>query len=867
MGKKFKPKGPPRYAHQRRGLIKTIETGGVCALLFDPGCISGDTLVKINRAGVTRTMALRDLEFKFNGGVSRSRSWAPSIPTMIQRAEGGVVRLVPVVRVAESGIKPLYKLLLEDGRSIRATSDHPFLTPEGSTPLEKLVPGNLVLVNGGRSKAGRLIKQRYRERAGLRHHPFAYKRDARTSPYRVAEHRLVVEADMNGLSLSDYVNRLREGELEGLTFLQVKEHVHHLDFNPVNNDRSNLQVLSPSEHHRLHAEMGKGKHVLEQVVPARVTSITADAEEMTYDVTVASEPHNFIADGFALQNTGKTAVALDYMSLLALKAEPDEAGVREVRVLVTAPLAAVDTWVMQSEQYVSEDINVWAEALGGSIRQRAEALAARGGRPFKKESRTRAKHGPHGIHYEKSLMIRKRTDEPFAHDADGPASLGIQKPRLIIQIINLDTFSSRQQVGKSSSTVADVLLDAIKRFNPELVLVDESHKIKSATSNVSRMLSRVGRNASRRMILTGTVMPAGPLDVFGQWRFLNPYAFGEIQPDGEHKTATFDGFRRKFAEMGGYLGHQVVGYKNLDEMQKIMALNAEVARKEDALDLPPALPAIVPVTPSKVEAKAYDEMKKGLAVQLASGLHAASSNRLSQTMRLRQITSGFIPDDVGTMNVLGDSKAKVIESLVHDTLAGEKRIVVFVLFLYEIEMLRKKLAKEGTELMVISGATKPEERQRLRMRFGSDNPARIVMVAQVRTMSLAVNELVTASHAIFGSLSQQRDDLIQAQDRLNRIGQTRPVTFWYCLVPGTIDEVIYNAHQTRTNLETAVLRHIFDADEATSLESVIARRSEDEQSEQAGRLNDDGVGGIERIYGDASEIVQAAPTPEEGTNV
>ena len=75
---------------------------------------------------------------------------------------------------------------------------------------------------------------------------------------------------------------------------------------------------------------------------------------------------------------GKTAVVLDYASILALKSKSGEA-----RVLVVAPLAAVDTWVIQSETYVHDDVNVWAEALGGSIRQRAAALASRGGQPTK----------------------------------------------------------------------------------------------------------------------------------------------------------------------------------------------------------------------------------------------------------------------------------------------------------------------------------------------------------------------------------------------------------------------------------------------------------------------------------------------------
>src|SRR3546814_9415310 len=69
----------------------------------------------------------------------------------------------------------------------------------------------------------------------------------------------------------------------------------------------------------------------------------------------------------------------------------------------------------------------------------------------------------------------------------------------------------------------------------------------------------------------------------------------------------------------------------------------------------------------------------------------------------------------------------------------------------------------------------------------------------MRTMSLAVNELVTASHAVYASLSERRDDWVQSRDRLHRIGQKRPVTFWNVLVPKSVDEVIYQAHLVREN--------------------------------------------------------------------
>jgi len=512
---------------------------------------------------------------------------------------------------------------------------------------------------------------------------------------------------------------------------------------------------------------------------------------------------------------GKTATVLDYAALLALKSPAPE-----VRVLVVCPLVAVDTWVLQAEIFTSPQVNVWAEALGGGLLQRAEALAARGGNPYphpfgwrKGDPPPKRRLGhPRALHFEKSWAFFSRRDGQVGAvtSSEGPDGLGVNKPRLVIEVINIDTLASRATVG--AKTMADVMVDAIQRYAPDLVVVDESHKIKGAQANASRLLGRVSKYVRRRVILTGTVMPHSPLDVFGQWRFLQPYAFGELQPDGSTRQATITGFRTRYAELGGWMGKEVVSFKRLDEMQMIMAKNAVVARKAEALDLPPTTDVTIPVTLSAAEKRAYSDMKDQLATQLSSGALASVPNRLAQLLRLRQITAGHLPDDNGVINVVGNSKVNTIRSLVQDTLAGEHRIVVFAYFTIEIAMLKQALkagpGDQPTEVMVIEGGTSNDDRQRMRRRFGSDDPARMVLIAQIKTMSLAVNELITSNHAIFASMSQQRDDWVQARDRLDRIGQTRPVTYWYALAPGTVDEVILKSHRERTSLEDAMLRHI-----------------------------------------------------------
>ena len=518
--------------------------------------------------------------------------------------------------------------------------------------------------------------------------------------------------------------------------------------------------------------------------------------------------------------TGKTAATIDFLSVLALSrshrpVDPES----ETRVLVVCPLAAVDTWVTQMETYASPQVGFWAEALGGTIIQRAEALASRGGRPFTprtarqtaaKAPRPRsnvswgrrptptARASQRDAHVSRSRIITGRDPLPLI-GAPSAAPLDTQRgpdavegPRLVIEVLNLDTFSSRVQVG--SRTSADVLLDAVTRFAPEVVVVDESHRIKGASSNVSRLLARIGRRVPRRIILTGTVMPHSPMDVYGQWRFLDPEAFSLPQQDGTRKPMSYGAFESRYAKLGGWMGRQAIGFQRLDEMQAVMSERASVVRKADALDLPKTTDVVIPVNLDATEQKAYDEMKKNLVAQIGTATVIAP-NRLTQMLRLRQITSGA-------------SKVRTIRSIVHDTLNGESRIVVFAQFRDEIRALETALAVKGTEVMTITGDTPPADRMAYRRRFGSPDPARLVLLCQIRTMSLAVNELVTASHAVFATLPQQRDDLVQARDRLHRIGQTLPVTFWYAIAHNTVDEVVMTSHRHRSNLERAMLRHV-----------------------------------------------------------
>lgn len=204
-------------------------------------------------------------------------------------------------------------------------------------------------------------------------------------------------------------------------------------------------------------------------------------------------------------------------------------------------------------------------------------------------------------------------------------------------------------------------------------------------------------------------------------------------------------------------------------------------------------------------------MKHDLLVQFSDGAAMTASTKLTQMLRLRQVTCGFVTDDAGLKSEIGTSRLDACVELLEDIMAGEDRCVVFAWSRWECERLHARLTKSpihGAKPELITGETVEAERLAIRNRFGAKGGGKQVLIAQSRTISLGVNELVSSCYGIFLSLTQQRDDLQQAIARLDRQGQVRPVTIYYLVGNQTVDQVILQSHRDRTDLERALLDHL-----------------------------------------------------------
>jgi len=487
---------------------------------------------------------------------------------------------------------------------------------------------------------------------------------------------------------------------------------------------------------------------------------------------------------------GKTGATLAWIDKMAKR-------MGEFRVLVVSPLTAADTWVLQPPDFMKSPVK--ARFIQGSTPDILDKIA-------------------------KARDWRSVPDARVGVNHGGTLKRALGGSKVTIMSISAGALSTYCKTGERTRMVR--VLRAVRKYSPHLVIVDESHIIKSGEANLSKAMYQIGREAPHRIILTGTVTPNGPLDVYGQWRFLAPWTFSDQYGEPFTKDPLLmtraekasirpwpmGRMKSRYTTPGGYKGKGIGDYINLDEMNDRVAERAMVVTKDDALDLPGVTPDMnIHIKLSNAEQRAYDEMRDELAAEMADGSLLEAPNALAKIMKLRQIAAGFVKDtETGEIHELGSTMRDAVKEIVNTQLVSENRIVVFAYFKRECEALAEALKAQGRKVELITGKVKNDERLAIRARFKdvSGNPEQIVLVAQQRTMSVSVNELITASHAIYASQSERYADWVQSRGRLDRNGQTRPVTFWNVYAPDTVGEVMLDTHAEKGDMEKALLDHI-----------------------------------------------------------
>lgn len=322
----------------------------------------------------------------------------------------------------------------------------------------------------------------------------------------------------------------------------------------------------------------------------------------------------------------------------------------------------------------------------------------------------------------------------------------------------------------------------------DCVCLDESHRIKSPTGRASKFASLIGRSAKHRLCLSGTPMPHSPLDVWAQFRFLDPKLFG----------TSYTRFRARYAITDPNYPSTVRQWINQAELRRRLAPWMQRVRTADVVDMPEVQHERITVQLSPQSRRAYRELETYLET-IIEGEPVEVTNKLTQLLRYQQITSGSITID-GRELVFGDEKRDALLDRLSD-IHPTTPVVVFYRFASDLLAIRHCANQLKRRFGEISGrrkdltphSTMPEEVQ--------------IMAVQESAGGVGI-DLTRAHHGFWFSLSYSLGDYEQANARLHRPGQRNNVTLYHLVAENTVDEAIYRALDQRRDIVSAVIEQL-----------------------------------------------------------
>lgn len=378
--------------------------------------------------------------------------------------------------------------------------------------------------------------------------------------------------------------------------------------------------------------------------------------------------------------------------------------------------------------------------------------------------------------------------------------LGEKKQRLkqIDDLIKFPFKALKVAVINYESTWRPEILEKLKEFDADMVIADESQRIKTYDAAQSKAMHELGDQARYKLILSGTPVQTAAIDIWSQYRFLDKSVFGD----------NFFKFRGRYAIMGGYGNKKIVGYKDLEGLIKKEHSIAFRVTKDEALDLPEQTFETRKIQFSQKEKNLYERIKKDSYAELDGGGHITATTVLTRLLRLQQLAGGFlVQDDAQKPQLVSRAKLDALGDIIEDYVIGSgKKLVIFARFIAEVkaimELADKVLPKELKQV-AIYGDIKKEDRGDIVKQFQED-PKTVLFIGQIDTAGTGIT-LTAADTCVYYSKNFNYATYSQSLSRIHRIGQRNCCTYIDLEIEGTIDELISKALSRKEDMAKTVV--------------------------------------------------------------
>lgn len=313
-----------------------------------------------------------------------------------------------------------------------------------------------------------------------------------------------------------------------------------------------------------------------------------------------------------------------------------------------------------------------------------------------------------------------------------------------------------------------------------MIIEDEIHKgVSNPGTKQGKAFLRLKPKYS--LGLSGTLLTNSALNLYTPLKFVDGF------------KSNYNAFKSHYVIYGGYGGYQVVGYKNLAELQVLVDTYSIKRKKGDVLDLPEINFKNEYLQMGKAQSKIYAEVLEQTLADVDKIV--ASVNPLSMLMRLRQCTA---TTEIVSTTVNESIKFDRMVEIIEDVVSRGEKLIVFSNWTQVLDFAKLRLKYDYA---VVTGEVKDKQAQL--DRFTNDDNCK-VLLATIGAAGTGLT-LTVANTLLFLDSPWNYATFTQVSSRIHRIGQTKNCDIISLLATNTIDERIMDIVEKKKKLGEAVV--------------------------------------------------------------
>jgi SNF2 family DNA or RNA helicase len=326
---------------------------------------------------------------------------------------------------------------------------------------------------------------------------------------------------------------------------------------------------------------------------------------------------------------------------------------------------------------------------------------------------------------------------------------------------------------------------------PKLVftnlVIDESSRFKDSSTKRFKALKKHLKTFTRRIILTGTPTPQGIADLWSQVGILDL---------GERLETSLTKFRDKYLTPDQYNRHTKVVYSWKPKLGADMQIQEKIGdicfslKAEDYLQLPELTKLYHSIEIDKNVRVKYDQLRKDMVVEVRKEkITAPTAAALAN--KLLQFTSGSVYDEEGEAHEVHRSKLEYLESIMEES---SSPTLVFYHFKHALQKLRLAFPEA---VVLDDDNIAAWRRGEIRMLLAHPQSGGIGLNLQCNVGDTA--------QTVWYDVPWSSENYIQANARIYRQGQEKPVIIHHLTIVKSIDEHVVKVLEGKINLQEALL--------------------------------------------------------------